>query len=63
MATPKEELLQEIEQAPESTLEKVLEFIRSLKAQPQQGLKAEAWQAYLASEQEREGVYRRLADS
>ena len=63
MMTIKEQLLQAIDQVPESTLHRVLEFVRSLKAEQQSNLENRVWQAYLDSEREREEVYRRLANS
>lgn len=60
--TTKEEIIQELDQVPESVLQKVLEFVRSLKTE-EQILEEKAWQAYLNSEQEREEVYHRLANS
>ncbi|MBW4681661.1 MAG: DUF2281 domain-containing protein [Microcoleus vaginatus WJT46-NPBG5] len=59
----KEQLLQELDQVPESTLQEVLEFVRSLKAEKQSNIEDRVWQAYLESEREREEVYRRLANS
>lgn len=61
--TIKEQLLQELDQVPESTLLEVLEFVRSLKAEKQSNIDDRVWQAYLDSEREREEVYRRLANS
>ena len=61
--TIKEQLLQELDQVPESDLQKVLEFVRSLKAEKQSSINDRVWQAYLDSEREREEVYRRLANS
>jgi hypothetical protein len=62
--TAKDQLLQELDQAPEPLLLKLLEIVRSLKAEAeQQKLEAKAWQAYLDSERERKEVYRRLANS
>jgi hypothetical protein len=56
--TTKEQIIQELEQVPEEELSKILELIRALSES-----KAErVWQAYLESEQEREEVYRRLAN-
>jgi hypothetical protein len=56
--TTKEQIIQELEQVPEEALSKVLELVRALSES-----KAErVWQAYLESEQEREEVYRRLAN-
>ena len=59
----KEQLLQELDQVPESTLQEVLEFVRYLKAEKQSNIEDRVWQAYLESEREREEVYRRLANS
>ncbi|MBD1937046.1 DUF2281 domain-containing protein [Microcoleus sp. FACHB-68] len=61
--TIKEQLFQELDQVPESDLQKVLEFVRSLKAEEQSSINDRVWQAYLDSEGEREEVYRRLANS
>jgi len=63
--TIKEQLIQELEQLPEAQLEAVLTLVRSLKAESDQGSdhSNRVWQAYLASEQQYEEVYRRLADS
>ncbi|BAY43412.1 hypothetical protein SAMD00079811_09920 [Scytonema sp. HK-05] len=63
MMTIKEQLLQELDQVPDSALQEVLEFVRSLKAEQQSNLENRVWQAYLDSEREREEVYRRLANS
>ena len=61
--TLKEELIQELEQVSETELVKVLKFVRSLKSNSTQSEADLVWQAYLVSEQEREEVYRRLANS
>lgn len=62
--TIKEEIIEKIDQMPESALLEVLEFISSLKARHQpQSQQSDAWKAYLASKQERKEVYRRLAGS
>jgi hypothetical protein len=58
----RERLIKEIEQMPEEQLQQVLEFVRSLE-DTEQEYDDEAWQAYLKSEQRREEVYRRLANS
>jgi hypothetical protein len=63
MMTIKEQLLQELDQVPDSALQEVLEFVRSLKAEQQSNLENRVWQVYLDSEREREQVYRRLANS
>ncbi|MGL5082954.1 MAG: DUF2281 domain-containing protein [Microcoleaceae cyanobacterium] len=62
--TIKEELIQEIENISEAELIRVLEFVKTLRTDS--GAESDThlvWQAYLQSEQEREEVYRRLADS
>lgn len=59
----KEQIVQEIEQMPEPLLEEVLEFVRSLKSQPQEKTQSKAIQAFSASLEERREVYQRLADS
>lgn len=61
--TTKDQIIQELNQASESTLVKVLKFIRSLPKDDEREIDEEVWQAYLKSEQEREEVYRRLANS
>ncbi|PZV06520.1 MAG: DUF2281 domain-containing protein [Leptolyngbya sp.] len=63
--TIKEQLIQELEQLPEAQLEEVLALVRSFKAEPDTNSdqSSRVWQAYLASKQEREEVYRRLANS
>ncbi len=58
--TVKEELIQALEQVSETELVKVLEFVQSLKSNSTQSEVNPVWQAYLASEREREEVYRRL---
>ncbi|MEM6753471.1 MAG: DUF2281 domain-containing protein [Cyanobacteria bacterium P01_C01_bin.38] len=59
----KEQIIQELEQISESTQQKLLDYLRHLKTEEKQHSENKAWQAYLESEQEREEVYRRLADS
>jgi hypothetical protein len=60
----KEQIIQELDQIPESRLEEVLKVVRSFTNRQYSDLEqSEAWQAYLASEQKREEVYRRLANS
>ncbi|KAB8320062.1 DUF2281 domain-containing protein [Tolypothrix campylonemoides VB511288] len=62
--TIKEQLLQELDQVPDSALQQVLEFVRSLKTRHQSELQEnDTWKAYLAFKREREEVYRRLASS
>jgi len=61
--TIKDEIITELEQMPESSLGKVLAFVHSLKQDQLPDVEEELWQAYLDSEQEREEVYHRLANS
>lgn len=61
--TVKEQIIQELEQIPESIQKKVLEYVLSLKTEEKENSENKAWEAYLESEREREEVYRRLADS
>lgn len=59
----KEQIIQEIEQLPESLLAETLEFVRTLKVKPQVQAPSKAVQAFLASLEEHKEVYQRLADS
>jgi hypothetical protein len=59
----KDLIIQELDQLPEPLLSKVLESIRQLKSSELGEAEDRVWQAYLASEQENEEVYRRLASS
>jgi hypothetical protein len=59
----KELILQEIEQLPESMMVECLELVRRLKAQQNQDVRPEVWNAYRESVKDREEVYRRLANS
>ncbi|MEO0841318.1 MAG: DUF2281 domain-containing protein [Cyanobacteria bacterium J06643_5] len=60
----KEQIIQELEQIPESQLDELLQVVRFFKEKYQDNSKeSEVWQAYLASKRERKEVYRRLADS
>ena len=66
--TVKEQIIQELEQIPESTqksqLNELLQVVRFFKEKCQNDSQdSEVWEAYLASKREREEVYRRLADS
>ena len=62
--TVKEQIIQELEQIPESQLNELLQVVRFFKEKCQDNSQdSEVWQAYLASYREREEVYRRLADS
>jgi hypothetical protein len=61
--TTKEQIIQKLEQVSETTLEQVLEFLLTVKPEPPVNeVRSEVWNAYLASKQEREEVYRRLAE-
>lgn len=59
----KDLIIQELDQLPEPLLSRVLESIRQLKSSELGKAEDRVWQAYLASEQENEEVYRRLANS
>jgi len=59
----KDLIIQELDQLPEPLLSRVLESIRQLKTAELGESEDRVWQAYLASEQENEEVYRRLANS
>lgn len=60
----KDQLIQEIEQVPESRLEEVLNFVRSLKTEHQENkIPSEAVKAFSATFEENKEVYRRLANS
>jgi hypothetical protein len=62
--TTKDLIIQELDQLPESALEKLLVIVSSLKAESSKNsVRPEVWEAYLASKQERREVYQRLADS
>lgn len=61
--TLKKQLLQELEQIPDDALAQILVYVRSLKSSLKSTEDSQVWQAYLASEREREEVYRRLANS
>jgi hypothetical protein len=62
--TTKDLIIQELDQLPEPALEKLLEIVHSLKVENSENtVRQEVWEAYLASKQEREEVYRRLANS
>ncbi len=72
--TTREQLLQEIEQVPESLLNEILEFVRTLKGkdgatEDNKGSlldsqeRGRAFAAYLESEEKWSEVYRRLAQS
>lgn len=57
----KQTIIQEIERMSDADLIQVLDYIKTLKATSTET--TEIWQAYLQSEQERQAVYRRLAQS
>jgi hypothetical protein len=62
--TTKDLIIQALDEVPESALPEILDYVRERKAQHSDPLvRKEVWHAYLASEREREEVYRRLADS
>lgn len=62
MAT-KDLIIQALDELPESALPEILEYVRGQKPKQSQSLQERIWQAYLESEQERDEVHRRLADS
>lgn len=59
----KQQILQEIEQVPEQTLEEILMFIRSLKVRTPVNKDSKALIAFQQSLEERREVYQQLADS
>lgn len=62
--TTKDLIIQELDQLPEPALKELLEIVRNLKAEnSENAVRQEVWEAYLASKQEREEVYRHLANS
>jgi hypothetical protein len=61
--TTKDLIIQELEHIPEPLLVEILDVVQTLKAQRSDQIRQDVWDAYLASKQEREEVYRRLADS
>jgi len=61
--TTKDLIIKELDQISESELTEILEYVRCLKQKQSQSLPERIWQAYLDSEQEREEVYQRLANS
>ncbi|MBD1916597.1 MULTISPECIES: DUF2281 domain-containing protein [Cyanophyceae] len=61
--TLKDQILEEIDHLPVETLAEILAYVQGLRTGPNVAPHDEVWQAYLESEQEREEVYRRLADS
>ncbi|MCY7394074.1 MAG: DUF2281 domain-containing protein [Leptolyngbyaceae cyanobacterium CAN_BIN12] len=62
--TTKDLIIQALNEIPESALPEILEYLRDLKPkQPESSVRKEVWDAYQASIQERDEVYRRLANS
>ena len=62
--TTKDLIIQALDDVPESALPEILDYVRSQKApHPKPSVRKEVWDAYEASLQERDEVYRRLADS
>lgn len=59
----KQTIIQEIERMSDADLIQVLDYIKTLKAKAKSTETTEVWQIYLQSEQERQAVYRRLAQS
>jgi hypothetical protein len=62
-ATLKAQILAELDQLSLEALVETLAYVQALNASPQMASPEEAMQAYLASEQEYEEVYTRLANS
>jgi hypothetical protein len=62
MKETREQIIQELDSLSESSLNKVLELIRTLKDETLKSREDRVWQAYLDSVREREEVYRRLAE-
>lgn len=59
----KEQIVREIDSLSEPQLQKLLELIHLLKLKPEATNHSKAVQAFLVSLEERQEVYRRLADS
>ena len=60
--TLKDQILEAIDPLPVEKLTEILAYVQGLRTDSNVA-QDEVWQAYLESEQEREEVYRRLADS
>jgi len=61
--TTKDQIIQALDDVPESALPEILDYVRGQKAQHSEpSVRKAVWDAYLASERERNEVYRRLAD-
>ncbi|HEY9883465.1 MAG TPA: hypothetical protein V6C98_07620 [Thermosynechococcaceae cyanobacterium] len=61
--TTKDLIIQALDDVPESSLPEILDYVRNRQEKQSQSLQERIWQAYLESENERDEVYRRLADS
>ena len=61
--TTKDLMIQALDDVPESSLPEILDYVRNRQEKQSQSLQERIWQAYLESENERDEVYRRLADS
>ena len=61
--TTKDLIIQALDDVPESALPEILDYVRNRQEKQSQSLQERIWQAYLESENERDEVYRRLADS
>ncbi|MDX2240368.1 MAG: hypothetical protein NW224_06785 [Leptolyngbyaceae cyanobacterium bins.302] len=62
--TTKDLIIQALDEIPESALLEILEYVRGRKTEHSEPVvRKEVWDAYQTSLQERDEVYRRLADS
>jgi len=62
--TTKDLIIQALDDVPESALSEILDYVCSQKAHHSEpSVRKEVWDVYEASLQERDEVYRRLADS
>ena len=61
--TIKEEIIETLNHLPEAALPDVLAYLHHLQSQQTMEVDEAGWQAYLESEQERQDVYRQLADA
>ncbi|MBE9112885.1 DUF2281 domain-containing protein [Nodosilinea sp. LEGE 07298] len=59
----KAQILEALDHLPAETLAEILTYVQALNPDSNIASQDEVWRAYLQSEQEREEVYRRLADS
>jgi hypothetical protein len=62
-ATLKEQILEALDQVPDEALLEILGYVKSLQPSVEAAQDSVVWQAYLKSKQNREEVYRRLANS